>query len=158
MRIRSLSATALAATTAIFFSHHCLAQPADAETNSNVETQTSVSPTTSAMTTYYLTRTVMRVVETKTAAMPATDMSTFSTSLRRPSASVVATQYTNGTTSLLGTSATPTSSSIETGVSQPTQFGFADRLAIDSIGPAAIAGIVGLMLLRRWTLLCPVTL
>lgn len=145
MRIRSLSATALAATAAIFLPRHCLAHPADAETNSNVETQTSVSPTTSAMTTYYLTRTVMRVVETETATMPRANTSTLSTSLR-PSASVMATQYLNGTTSLLGTSATPTSSSIETGVSQPTQSGFANRLAIDSIGSAAIAGIVGLML------------
>ncbi|GAB1738151.1 hypothetical protein NU219Hw_g2682t1 [Hortaea werneckii] len=144
MRVRSLSATALAATTAIFFPHHCLAQTADAEFNSNVDTQTSVSPTISAQTTYYLTRTVMRVVETETATMPVTNTSTLSTSLR-PSASVMATQYLNGTTSLLGTSATPTSSSIETGASEPTQSGAAYRRATGSIGSAAIAGIVGLI-------------
>lgn len=144
MRLRSLSATALAATAAIFFPHHCQAQTSDAETNPNIETQTSVSPTTSAMTTYYLTRTVMRVVETETATIPLANSSTSSTSLR-PSASVMATQYTNGTTSLLGRNTTPTSSAIETGVSEPTQSGFADRLAGHPVGSVAIAGIVGLM-------------
>ncbi|KAI6802023.1 hypothetical protein KC363_g5534 [Hortaea werneckii] len=143
MRVRSLSATALAATAAIFLPHHSLAQ--DAEINSKIETQISVSPTTSAMTTYYLTRTVMRVVETETATMSKANTSSLSTSLR-PSASVMATHYANGTTTLLGTNATPTSSSIETGVSEPTQSGTAYRVAMDSIGSAAVAGIVGLML------------
>lgn len=146
MRVRSLSATALAATAAIFLPHQSLAQPADAEIISKIETQTSVSPTTSAMTTYYLTRTVMRVVETETATMSKANTSTLSTFLR-PSASVMATQYANGTTTLLGTNATPTSSSIETGVSEPTQSGAAYRVTIDSRGSAALAGIVvGLML------------
>lgn len=141
MRVRSLSATALAAA-AVFLPLGAGAQAADTDLSiREADAADSSDGTSTAMTTYTLTRTVMRVVQTTTATRPAnmTLSTTFVPTLA--SAGRTLTPYVNGTASVLGTSATPTSSS-QTLV---TPSGAASRIGMDTVGWAAIAGVAGLL-------------
>lgn len=134
MRIRSLSATALAAA-AVF--QGAFAQAPDDTTQAADVVQTAAmtaSASTSTVSTVTLTRTVMRVVDTITATR---DVTFPGTSV--PSASLTLVPYSNGTASVLGTGATPTT----TRLAQPS--GAAGRACMDTVGWAAMVGLVGLV-------------
>jgi len=143
MRVRSLSATALAAAALLHPLRAC-AQAADLDVSIQaadvVQAAATDGATTSTVTTYTLTRTVMRVVQTTTATLPAN--MTLSTTLA--SASLTLTPYVNGTASVLGTGATP--SSMTTQSPQPAvPSGAASKVGLDTVGWAAVAGIAGLL-------------
>ena len=142
MRIRSLSATVLAAA-ATFRGAACQAAGSDSIKAADV-VQDGAAPaiTTSAQTTFYLTMTVERVVETVTATRNYTAPLTTSTPLASASMSITA--YANGTASVFGTGAGPSSSATQT--PEPlTPANAAGRLDMDTVGLAAIAGFVGLL-------------
>ena len=136
MRIRSFSATALAAV-ALVHPTNVLARVPQHDVvyhaaNVVQAAATSITGTISTVSTFTLTRTVMRVVETATTTRQA-NIKALTTAL--PSASLTFVPYVNGTTSVLGTGATPTS--------KPSSA--ACRVGVDTIGWAAVMGLVGLV-------------
>lgn len=92
------------------------------------------------MTTFTLTRTVMRVVQTTTATREANTTKAIPT---YASASLTLTPYINGTASVLGTGATPSSMSTSAVPMMPT--GAASRVCMDTVGWAAMVGLAGLV-------------
>ncbi|KAK4549347.1 hypothetical protein LTR36_006344 [Oleoguttula mirabilis] len=143
MRVRSLSATALAAA-ALFHGAFAQVPAPDAYIQAADVVQaaaTSASTTTSTVSTVTLTRTVMRVVQTTTATRHA-DMKLPGTSL--PSASLTLISFANGTTTVLGTGATPSSISTQSAQAMLPS-GAACRVGTDTVGWAAMIGLVGLV-------------
>ena len=137
MRIRGFSGTALAAA-AIF--HGAGAQVPVAQAGASSDDITSV------LTTWTLTRTVERVVETVTATkdnMTLTSLATTSITTLA-SASMTLTPYMNGTASVLGTGASPTATASESILPMPTN-GAGSIHGLDVLGYAAIAGVMGLV-------------
>lgn len=107
--------------------------------------QNSADGTTSAMTTWTLTRTVERVVQTVTATRNGTQvpLTTTTSSVVMPlaSASLSITPYVNGTASVWGTGAGPTGAS-QTG--RPVSGG--NRVAAAGV-LCAMVGVAGLVIL-----------
>lgn len=103
--------------------------------------QNGADATSSALTTWTLTRTVERVVQTVTATRNGTQVPLTTTSVVMPlaSASLSITPYVNGTASVWGTGAGPTSAPVQTG--RPVSGG--SRMA----GVSALGIVVGVVAL-----------
>ncbi|KAK1824272.1 hypothetical protein LTR12_001338 [Friedmanniomyces endolithicus] len=132
MRVRSLSATALAAAT--IFQPFAIAQAPAVEYGSlraaNVVQDAAASASTSsATTTHTVTMTVMRVVQTEYATRNST---------ARPS--LTPTPFSNGTASVLGTGAGPSVTATESAVPMLPS-GAASQLGLDVVGLVAAAGM-----------------
>ncbi|KAK5135818.1 hypothetical protein LTR08_004645 [Meristemomyces frigidus] len=146
MRIRSLSATALAAA-ALLQPLGVFAQLPQHDVvyhaaNVVQAAATSVTATTSTVTTFTLTRTVMRVVATATATRLANVKALTTAVPTNPaSASLTLMPYANGTASVLGTGASPSLLSTQSA----TPSGAASRVGMDTVGWAAMVGLVGLV-------------
>ncbi|KAK0792782.1 hypothetical protein LTR91_006825 [Friedmanniomyces endolithicus] len=132
MRVRSLSATALAA--ASIFQPFAIAQPPAVEYGSvhaaNVVQDAAASASTSsATTTHTVTMTVMRVVQTEYATRNST-----------ATPSLTLTPFSNGTASVLGTGAGPSVTATESAVPMLPS-GAASQLGLDVVGLVAAAGM-----------------
>ncbi|KAK0935877.1 hypothetical protein LTR29_012576 [Friedmanniomyces endolithicus] len=134
MRVRSLSATALAA--ASIFQPFAIAQaPAvgygSVHAANVVQDAAASASTSSATTTHTVTMTVMRVVQTEYATRDST-----------ATPSLTLTPFSNGTASVLGTGAGPSMTATESAI--PTlPSGAASQLGLDVVGLVAAAGMVG---------------
>ncbi|KAK0345225.1 hypothetical protein LTR91_000909 [Friedmanniomyces endolithicus] len=134
MRVRSLSATALAAAT--IFQPFAIAQvPAvkygSVHAANVVQDAAASASTSSATTTHTVTMTVMRVVQTEYATRNSTAIPSFTL-----------TPFSNGTASVLGTGAGPSMTATESAVPMLPS-GAASQLGLDVVGLVAAAGVVG---------------
>ncbi|KAK1054825.1 hypothetical protein LTS16_000470 [Friedmanniomyces endolithicus] len=134
MRVRSLSATALAA--ASIFQPFAIAQgPAvgygSVHAASVVQDAAASASTSSATTTHTVTMTVMRVVQTEYATRDST-----------ATPSLTLTPFSNGTASVLGTGAGPSMTATESAFPMLPS-GAASQLGLDVVGLVAAAGMVG---------------
>jgi len=136
MRIRSLSATALAAVAAL---QGAGAQVAVAQKGA------SDGDSTSVMTTWTVTRTVERVVQTVTATKDHETLTSLVTSsiTTLASASLTFTPYANGT--VLGTGANPMATGSQSAQPMMPSSGAASSYAVDVLGYAAMAGVIALV-------------
>ncbi|TKA76068.1 hypothetical protein B0A55_05703 [Friedmanniomyces simplex] len=144
MRVRSLSATALAAAAILQPFAFAIAQAPPAVELANVHAADVVQDaasayTSSATTTHTVTRTVIRVVQTEFATRNSTLSATAMPSL-------TLTPYYNGTASVLGTGAGPSMTATESArPMMPT--GAASRFGLDVAGLVAAAGMVGFLVI-----------
>lgn len=96
------------------------------------------SAETSVITTWTLTRTVKRVVETVTATR-----SNSTTAVPLTTATGIVMPYGNGTTSVLGTAAGPSGSGATQAPMDPPASG-GERVGIEALRLVAVVGLVGL--------------
>ena len=94
------------------------------------------------MTTWTLTRTVERVVQTVTATRNGTEVAVTTTSFAIGTPSLTVTPYGNGT------GVFPTGTGVATQTAVPyTPTGASSRLGMDLVGLGAVAGLIGLVAL-----------
>ncbi|KAK5720824.1 hypothetical protein LTR15_006786 [Elasticomyces elasticus] len=141
MRVRSISATAIAAFAAFQPLAFAIPQAHPIDTDSvqnphDVVQEGAIAYTSSATTTHTLTRTVMRVVQTEYATRnvsPATP-------------SLTMTPYYNGTASAFGSGVAGASATGVQSAKPMVPTGGAAQRGLDVVGMAAVVGMVGVFL------------
>ncbi|KAK5713396.1 hypothetical protein LTR17_017577 [Elasticomyces elasticus] len=140
MRVRSISATAIAAFAAFQPLAFAVAQAHPIDTDSvqaaHVVQDGAIAYTSSATTTHTLTRTVMRVVQTEYATR----------NVSTATASLTMTPYYNGTASAFGSGVAGSSATGLQSAKTMLPTGAAVRRGIDVVGMAAVVGVVGVFL------------